>query len=64
MVSGPAIVRNSLEIYMLHKNKSTFIPSDIVHCLERPGLVELKLIDGYLGEDDIVRFEVNMGEDS
>lgn len=65
VVSGSAIVRNGEKISMLHENESTFIPSGVIHCLENPGPVELKLIEvqsgSYLGEDDIVRFEDKYG---
>ena len=46
---------------MISENQSTYIPLGVKHRLENPGKVPLYLIEvqsgGYLGEDDIVRFE-------
>ena len=45
----------------LPENESTYIRIGTKHRLENPGKVPLHLIEvqsgGYLGEDDIVRFE-------
>ena len=60
-MAGTATVRNGEEVYLLHKNESTYIPIGVVHTLENPGKVSLEIIEiqsgSYLGEDDIVRFE-------
>ena len=49
------------KVFMLSENQSTYIPLGSVHRLENPGNIPLELIEvqsgGYLGEDDIVRFE-------
>jgi mannose-1-phosphate guanylyltransferase/mannose-6-phosphate isomerase len=46
---------------LLAENESTYIPIGAKHRLENPGKTPLFLIEvqsgGYLGEDDIVRFE-------
>ncbi|MGH6692317.1 MAG: mannose-1-phosphate guanylyltransferase/mannose-6-phosphate isomerase, partial [Gammaproteobacteria bacterium] len=46
---------------LIAENESTYIPIGVKHRLENPGKVALHLIEvqsgGYLGEDDIVRFE-------
>jgi mannose-1-phosphate guanylyltransferase/mannose-6-phosphate isomerase len=46
---------------LVAENQSTYIPIGAKHRLENPGKVPLYLIEvqsgGYLGEDDIVRFE-------
>ena len=67
---GSAIVRqltrrrHKAEI-LLTENQSTYIPLGVKHRLENPGKTELELIEvqsgGYLGEDDIVRFEDTYG---
>ena len=60
VVSGTAQVTNGDKIFLLSENESTYIPIGVIHALENPGKVELKLIEvqsgNYLGEDDIVRF--------
>jgi mannose-1-phosphate guanylyltransferase/mannose-6-phosphate isomerase len=61
VVSGTARVFRGEEEYFLSENESTYIPIGTKHRLENPGKVPLFLIEvqsgGYLGEDDIVRFE-------
>lgn len=61
VVSGTARVTRGDEIVLLAENESTYIPIGTRHRLENPGKVPLFLIEvqsgGYLGEDDIVRFE-------
>jgi mannose-1-phosphate guanylyltransferase/mannose-1-phosphate guanylyltransferase/mannose-6-phosphate isomerase len=61
VVSGTAKVTRGEEIKLLSENESTFIPLGTKHRLENPGKAPLFLIEvqsgGYLGEDDIVRFE-------
>lgn len=61
IVSGSARVTNGEDTFLLTENQSTYIPIGVVHALENPGKIPLELIEiqsgGYLGEDDIVRFE-------
>lgn len=65
VVSGTAKVFNNDKTYFVTENESTFIPIGQIHSLENPGKVPLELIEvqsgGYLGEDDIVRFEDKYG---
>jgi mannose-1-phosphate guanylyltransferase / mannose-6-phosphate isomerase len=65
VVSGTAIVTKDGEAEMLCENQSTYIPIGATHRLENPGKLPLHLIEvqsgGYLGEDDIVRFEDTYG---
>lgn len=61
VVSGTAEVTNGDAVTVLSENQSTFIPIGQKHRLANPGKVPLEIIEvqsgGYLGEDDIVRFE-------
>ena len=61
VVSGSAKVTRGEETLVLVENESTYIPIGTKHRLENPGKIPLFLIEvqsgGYLGEDDIVRFE-------
>jgi len=61
VVSGTARVTRGEEVMLLAENESTYIPIGTKHRLENPGKMPLFLIEvqsgGYLGEDDIVRFE-------
>ncbi|HVC11651.1 MAG TPA: mannose-1-phosphate guanylyltransferase/mannose-6-phosphate isomerase [Burkholderiales bacterium] len=61
VVSGRARVTRGEEILSLEENQSTFIPLGVKHRLENPGEVPLFIVEvqsgGYLGEDDIERFE-------
>ena len=61
VVSGTARVTRGEEILTLSENQSTYIPVGTRHRLENPGKLPLYLIEvqsgGYLGEDDIERFE-------
>src|SRR3954465_4846222 len=61
VVSGTARVVRGQETLVLSENESTYIPLGTKHRLENPGKVPLFLIEvqsgGYLGEDDIVRFD-------
>jgi mannose-1-phosphate guanylyltransferase/mannose-6-phosphate isomerase len=65
VVSGTAFVTCDEKQFLLQENESTFIPAGAKHRLENPGKVALHLIEvqsgGYLGEDDIVRFEDTYG---
>ena len=61
VVSGTAKIINGEHDTYVRTNESTFIPPCTPHRLMNPGMVELVMIEvqsgGYLGEDDIVRFE-------
>ena len=61
VVSGTARVTRGEEVKLVAENESTYILIGTKHRLENPGKVFLHLIevqsDGYLNEDDIVRFE-------
>lgn len=61
VVSGTARITCGASVKLLSENESSYIPIGVVHRLENPGKVALHLIEiqsgGYLGEDDIVRFE-------
>ena len=65
VVKGTAVVTNGDQEILLTENQSTYIPIGVVHRLENPGKFDLELIEvqsgGYLGEDDIVRFEDTYG---
>jgi mannose-1-phosphate guanylyltransferase/mannose-6-phosphate isomerase len=61
VVKGTARVTRGEEVLLLAENQSTYIPIGMTHRLENPGNIPLEIIEvqsgGYLGEDDIVRFE-------
>ncbi|HEY6821821.1 MAG TPA: mannose-1-phosphate guanylyltransferase/mannose-6-phosphate isomerase [Burkholderiales bacterium] len=61
VVSGTARVVRGEQTMVVSENESTYIPLGTKHRLENPGKVPLFLIEvqsgGYLGEDDIVRFD-------
>ena len=61
VVSGTARVTCDERSFLLAENQSTYIPVGVSHRLENPGMIPLEIIEvqsgGYLGEDDIVRFE-------
>jgi mannose-1-phosphate guanylyltransferase/mannose-6-phosphate isomerase len=61
VVTGTARVTCEDKTFLLTENQSTYIPVGAVHRLENPGTITLEIIEvqsgGYLGEDDIVRFE-------
>lgn len=65
VVKGTAIITRGEEEILLTENQSTYIPLGVKHRLENPGKTDLELIEvqsgGYLGEDDIVRFEDTYG---
>jgi len=65
VVSGTAMVTNGEKQMLVRTNESTFIPAGHKHRLENPGKLDLVMIEvqsgGYLGEDDIVRFEDKYG---
>lgn len=61
VVKGTARVTKGDEVFILTENQSTYIPLGTKHRLENPGNIPLEIVEvqsgGYLGEDDIVRFE-------
>jgi mannose-1-phosphate guanylyltransferase/mannose-6-phosphate isomerase len=61
VVSGTAKITRGEETFLLEENQSTYIPVGVRHRIENPGRIGLHIIEvqsgGYLGEDDIVRFE-------
>ena len=61
IVSGTAQIQVDDSVQMLTEDQSVYIPIGSKHRLENPGKMPLILIEvqsgGYLGEDDIVRFE-------
>jgi len=61
VVQGTAVVTRDSEEILLRENESVYLPLGAVHRLANPGKIPLELIEvqvgGYLGEDDIVRFE-------
>jgi mannose-1-phosphate guanylyltransferase/mannose-6-phosphate isomerase len=65
VVKGTAKVTCGEEVFIVTENQSTYIPLGTKHRLENPGKVPLEIIEvqsgGYLGEDDIVRFDDDYG---
>ena len=65
VVKGTAEITNGEQVITLAENQSTYIPQGQTHRLANPGNVTLEIIEvqsgGYLGEDDIVRFEDTYG---
>ena len=65
VVQGTARVTCDDKVFLLAENQSTYIPLGSTHRLENPGQMPLEIIEvqsgGYLGEDDIVRFEDKYG---
>lgn len=65
VVTGTAEITNGDKVLTLTENQSTYIPLGEVHRLANPGTIPLEIIEvqsgGYLGEDDIVRFEDTYG---
>ena len=65
VVNGTARVTRDQEQMILRENESVYLPLGCVHRLENPGKIPLTLIEvqagGYLGEDDIVRYEDTYG---
>jgi mannose-1-phosphate guanylyltransferase/mannose-6-phosphate isomerase len=61
VVQGTARVTVDSEVRLLTENQSVYIPLGAIHRLENPGKVPMVLIEvqtgGYLGEDDIIRYE-------
>lgn len=65
VVKGTAQITNGEQVIILTENQSTYIPQGQKHRLVNPGKTPLEIIEvqsgGYLGEDDIVRFEDTYG---
>jgi mannose-1-phosphate guanylyltransferase/mannose-6-phosphate isomerase len=65
VVKGVAEITNGDQIIILTENQSTYIPQGQTHRLTNPGKAPLEIIEvqsgGYLGEDDIVRFDDTYG---
>ena len=61
VVSGQARVHYGDQSHDINVNESTYHGKEVVHALENLGEIPLELIEvqvgGYLGEDDIVRFD-------
>ena len=67
VVSGTARITRGDETFLLEENQSTYIPLGTRHRIDNPGKIPLHIIEvqsgGYLGEDDIVRFEDRYGRE-
>ena len=65
VVTGTAEVICGDKTITLTENQSTYIPLGEVHRLSNPGAIPLEIIEvqsgGYLGEDDIERFDDTYG---
>lgn len=65
VVKGTAEITCGDKKLLLNENQSTYIPLGDLHRLANPGGTPLEVIEvqsgGYLGEDDIVRFDDNYG---
>ena len=65
VVSGTARITRGEEVFLLEENQSTYIPIGVRHRIENPGKIPVHIIEvqsgGYLGEDDIVRFDDRYG---
>ncbi len=65
VVSGRARVTRGEDTFDLDENQSTYVPVGTKHRLENPGRTPLLIIEvqlgGYLGEDDIERFDDRYG---
>jgi mannose-6-phosphate isomerase-like protein (cupin superfamily) len=65
VVRGTAEVTCGEKTFLLAENQSTYIPLGMTHRLSNPGKLPLEIIEvqsgGYLGEDDIVRFDDRYG---
>ncbi|HXC61477.1 MAG TPA: cupin domain-containing protein, partial [Nitrospiria bacterium] len=61
VVSGVAQVTCGDRVYQVKRNESTYVPVRMKHRIANPGKEPLQIIEvqngGYLGEDDIVRFQ-------
>ena len=65
VVSGTARVTRGDDTFYLTEDESTYIPANVRHSLENPGKIPLRMIEvqsgGYVGEDDIIRFDDRYG---
>jgi mannose-1-phosphate guanylyltransferase / mannose-6-phosphate isomerase len=65
VVAGVARITLDDQVFLRRENEYTYIPIGAKHRIENPGPEMLHIIEvqagGYLGEDDIVRFEDNYG---
>lgn len=61
VVKGTALITINGEGKLYSENEAAYIPITATHCMENPGKIDLEIIEvqtgGYLGEDDIIRFE-------
>ncbi|MEX3014998.1 mannose-1-phosphate guanylyltransferase/mannose-6-phosphate isomerase [Gymnodinialimonas hymeniacidonis] len=61
VVEGTAKVTINDEVHLVSENQSVYVPLGAAHRLENPGKLPMRLVEvqtgGYLGEDDIVRYE-------
>ena len=61
IVKGTAQITRNEETFLLGENQSTYIPFGTKHRLTNPGKLPLEIIEiqsgGYLGEDDIIRYD-------
>lgn len=61
VVSGTARVTRGDDTFLLKEDESTYIPLGVIHRLENPGQIELKLIEirtgSYIEDDDIKRYD-------
>jgi mannose-1-phosphate guanylyltransferase/mannose-6-phosphate isomerase len=68
VVKGTALITINGEGKLYSENEAAYIPITATHCMENPGKIDLEIIEvqtgGYLGEDDIVRFEDAYGRAS
>lgn len=68
VVKGTAEITIGERVLVLTENQSTYIPLGEVHRLANIGSIPLEIIEvqsgGYLGEDDIVRFDDHYGRSS
>ncbi len=66
VVSGIAKIKIADKAQFLTSNQSTYIPAGVVHSLENPGKIPLKIIEVqsgvYIEEDDIVRLGSSHGK--
>ena len=61
VVAGTARVTIAETVHLVSENESVYVPLGARHRLENPGKMPMVLIEvqtgGYLGEDDIIRYE-------
>ena len=60
-MAGTAKVTIGEDVRLVAANQSVYVPLGAVHRLENPGKIPVEMIEvqtgGYLGEDDITRYE-------